>query len=559
MKTSKWLHKLVQVVLIAVLMLVPMSNMASAQDDVGAEVDTFLTRLEAFGFAGSFLVATDGEIVLQQGYGVANLETGVMNTGDTIFGIGSIAKDFTAAAILTLERDGLLHTDDPISDHLEGVPSDKADITIQQLIDHTSGLQTYHDTEGDFQVMSRDEATETIFNAPLLVEPGTEEIYSNSGYTVLSLIIEEVSGQPFQDYIREEILVPSGLNRTGFWGETFEDVAFSMNEYDGYSSVQTWNQSWALAGNGEMVSSVGDLYQWVQVLQTEDLLTTDLKQKGHLNPDDGLFFAGGSDAHDYNAALVYFPEEDFLITGMSNQGDYRAEFVGAQIYNRLQGEDLPIPAETSSLDADTIPDYVGTYQLESGGQIVIRAGNGSLIVGARGQDAVNVLVPTREEFYERFAEFTDKTDWLLSHLQSGDNAAIIDELGPDFGQYIISEWENLVSNVGELESYTIIGASAADFVEDVLVTVELEFENEVIGLQILWVEDGLIDGYDAQPIVETPLPATARFVPTPTGEFAAFRLFFRNNPSLRFVMENGEVTGLIVSSVNGETTATRVN
>ena len=557
LKVSK---KLLQVLLIGVMML-PMASLATAQDepDVGAQVDAFLTRLEAFGFGGSFLVATDGDVVLQKGYGVANLETGAMNTGNTVFGIGSIAKDFTAAAILTLERDGLLHTEDIISDYLEGVPSDKAGISIQELIDHTSGLETYHDTEGDFQVMSKDEAMEAIFNAPLLAAPGTEEIYSNSGYTVLIFIIEDVSGQPFQDYIREAVLRPAGLNRTGFWGESFEDVAFSMNNYDGYSSVQTWNQSWALAGNGEMVSSVGDLYQWVQVLQTEDLLPTALKQKGHLNPEDGLFFAGGSDAHDYNAVVAYFPEDGLFISGMSNQGNYKAEMAGIQIYYRLQGEDLPLPSETISLEADAFGDFVGTYQLESGGQIVVTTGNGALIVGGRGQDSINALMPTREEIYEQFAVFSEKTEWLISQLQANNREAILDEFGPDFGRSVLSEWDHLVSNAGALESYSIVGAAAGDFVENTIVTVELVFENDVLGLEILWVEDGLIDGYDVRPIAEMSLPATTRFLPTAANEFVAFRLFFTNNPTLRFVLEDGVVTGLMVSSVNGETIATRVN
>jgi hypothetical protein len=110
-----------------------------------------------------------------------------------------------------------------------------------------------------------------------------------------------------------------------------------------------------------------------------------------------------------------------------------------------------------------------------------------------------------------------------------------------------------------LESYSIVGAAAGDFVENTIVTVELVFENDVLGLEILWVEDGLIDGYDVRPIAEMSLPATTRFLPTAANEFVAFRLFFTNNPTLRFVLEDGVVTGLMVSSVNGETIATRVN
>jgi hypothetical protein len=107
--------------------------------------------------------------------------------------------------------------------------------------------------------------------------------------------------------------------------------------------------------------------------------------------------------------------------------------------------------------------------------------------------------------------------------------------------------------------HTITGAGAGVIVEDTTVTAELIFENTVLGLQIVWIEDGLIDYYDVQPIGETPLPATARFVPTSTDEFTTFRLFFRNNPTLRFVVENGDVVGLVVSSVNGETMAMRID
>lgn len=540
--------------------LAPHSQPASAQDDassIATIADDFFTNLVPFGFSGSFMIYRDGEILLEKGYGIANQDTGDPVTADTVFGIGSIAKDFTSAAIMSLEKDGLLHTEDPISLYFDDVPADKADITIQQLLDHTGGLESYHDTEGDFQFMTRAEAQTAIFETPLLLTPGTEESYSNSGYTLLAMIVEHASGQTIQDYIHATILEPYGLDRTGFYTETFDNFAFTPNNKDGYGSAQTWDYTWALAGNGGMVSTVIDLYKFVQVLQGDDFLPVELKQKGHLDPNDDLFFAGGSDAHAYNSVLAYFAEEDYMLIGMSNQRQYRAEESGIQLYYMLEGEAFGFPPKTISAEADSFTDYAGTYTLESGGEIVVTAEEGFLTIGARGQDAVNALVPTRDEIYAQFDEATAMTQWLFDTLQADDRDAINERLGEPTAQYILSEWDQVVADLGAFDSITIIGSTVADFVEDTAVFVEAAFENETIGLTLIWFEGNEFSGYYTHPIDEQPLPSTTRFLPISDTEFGAYRLFFLNNPTVQFTIEDGNITGLTVSSVNGDTIATR--
>ena len=109
--------------------------------------------------------------------------------------------------------------------------------------------------------MTRDKAFKEIMGQRLLSTPGSNENYSNSGYTLLAILIEQVSGLAYTDYIRERILIPAGMKSTGFWGESFPAMASSTNKILGCSSPDTWAYSWVLVGNGGMVSTISDMHR----------------------------------------------------------------------------------------------------------------------------------------------------------------------------------------------------------------------------------------------------------------------------------------------------------
>ncbi|HYE75142.1 MAG TPA: serine hydrolase domain-containing protein, partial [Blastocatellia bacterium] len=172
---------------------------------LGLKMDAEATQATNEGFSGSVLVAKGETTLLQKGYGLANRDNNIPIKTDTVFSIGSISKRFTAVAIHLLEQQGKLNVNDPITKFFDNVPPDKASITIDQLLRHTSGLGEYHDTKGDFEEMTKAEALQKIFAQQLKFAPGKQEAYSNSGFTLLAMIVEKASGKPFQAFIKESI------------------------------------------------------------------------------------------------------------------------------------------------------------------------------------------------------------------------------------------------------------------------------------------------------------------------------------------------------------------
>jgi len=151
--------------------------------ELGDKLDVHLKRATSDGFAGAVLVVKDGQVILSKGYVMANRERKIPVTVDTVFDIGSLVKQFTAAAILKLEMNGKLRVTDPISKYFKNVPPDKATMTIHHLLTHTAGFDAA--IGGDYEVISRDEYIKRAFNAKLVSAPGKKYKYSNVGRRLL--------------------------------------------------------------------------------------------------------------------------------------------------------------------------------------------------------------------------------------------------------------------------------------------------------------------------------------------------------------------------------------
>jgi len=270
------------------------------QNDLESQIDTYFRRLVYRGFSGAALVAKNDEIVLHSGYGLAQDQNGTPVTPDTVFDIGSLSKQFTAAAILHLEMRGLLDVNDPISECLDNVPEDKAAITVHQLLTHSAGLTMDH-SEGDLDPITRDEALQAILAQPLAFQPGEAYSYSNSGYTLLAVIIEKVSGRSYQAYLQDNLFEPAGMRETGFYNDPRWK---SLNVANGYlngvdqGSPANWpGPYWGVLGNGGVMSTVGDLHLWWLALQDHAILSQAATEKlftPHVQEDDeGSFYGYG--------------------------------------------------------------------------------------------------------------------------------------------------------------------------------------------------------------------------------------------------------------------------
>jgi CubicO group peptidase (beta-lactamase class C family) len=225
------------------------------------------------------LVVYDGRVVFAKGYGVASLETGEPITPATNFRIASVTKQFTALAILQLIERGKLSLDTTLTDIFPDFPKYGADITVRHLLTHTSGLRAYEDLlpEGlKIPVLDADVLRIMKEQDSGFFPPGTKYRYSNTGYAVLAMIVESVSGQRFADYLRDEIFLPAGMNNT----VAFENGRSTVpNRAYGYRKAKD-GEGWEFAdqsltssvlGDGGIYTSVMEYAKWDAALQTDRL------------------------------------------------------------------------------------------------------------------------------------------------------------------------------------------------------------------------------------------------------------------------------------------------
>lgn len=192
----------------------------------GGTFDQFLEQLAAQDlFSGTMLVAHGGRTVLARSFGMADKAKSIPNTTDTVYCLASVTKLFTAVAIAQLVQQGKLKYEGTLGGYVDGFPAAAADnVTIHQLLTHTSGLGDYHAIDGwstaaagwDSAEQVLSQTMDFIRNAPLGFTPGTGHLYSNSAYTVLGEIVQRVSGQSYYDYIRQHVFTPAGMAASGF-------------------------------------------------------------------------------------------------------------------------------------------------------------------------------------------------------------------------------------------------------------------------------------------------------------------------------------------------------
>jgi CubicO group peptidase (beta-lactamase class C family) len=227
-------------------------------------------------------VIKEGKIVKSEGYGLANVELNVPATRETVFEIGSVSKQITAAAIMLLVEEEKVSLDEKISKYLTAAPETWKNVTVRNLLTHTSGVKSYTGLSG-FELtkrLKRDEFVKAIGAFPLEFEPGERYNYSNSGYNLLGFIIESVSGESYWDFLQKRIFKPLGMNRTAN-----RDPRFIVpNRADGYE----WENG-RLVGRdydltdvfsaGAIVSTVTDLAKWDAALRGETFLKKESKEK----------------------------------------------------------------------------------------------------------------------------------------------------------------------------------------------------------------------------------------------------------------------------------------
>lgn len=289
-------------------------------------------------------VVRNGKCIKRAGYGFANLEWQTRVTPKTVFEIGSMTKQFTAAGILLLMQDGKLSLDDPISKYLTNTPASWKDITVRNLLTHTSGLTNYNNIEG-FEIakhLTQAQFIKQLGAYPLDFPTGTKWAYCNSAFNLLAYIIENVSGANYWDFMRQRIFGPLGMSST-----TLRDppglVPWRAAGYETNQAGQLINRDTGLTdlfGAGAIVSTVDDLVKWNASLDRHQLLTaetekemwTPVRLKDGQTHDYGFgWFLGPTSGHrnighsgstsGFSASIQRFPDDGLAVIVLTNSNE----------------------------------------------------------------------------------------------------------------------------------------------------------------------------------------------------------------------------------------------
>lgn len=384
-------------------------------------------------------VTRGGEVVFARGYGMANLEDGVPNTPATIFHVASVSKQFTAFAIAMLADRGRLALGDDVRRHLPEMPDFGRTITLRHLLNHTSGLRDQWELWGmsggllDDVIRQQDLLRLIVRQRELNFEPGAEYLYSNSGFTVLAEVVARVSGQPFPDWMRENVFAPLGMNATQVYDDHQRLVPGRAYSYQsGAGGVRKSVLSYANMGATSLFTTAPDLARWLRNWRTGTVggprVLAMMQERGVLTRGDTLpyalgigvdtwrgqrvLFHSGSDAG-YRAFLSYFPALDAGVIVLSNSAGLNSSAVANGVAEAFLERDLapaapsaPTPPAAARREpwrpsAADLAAYAGAYlsdELETIYTVVVDSGR--LIARHRRHGDIP-LQPVEPDLFER--------------------------------------------------------------------------------------------------------------------------------------------------------------
>jgi CubicO group peptidase (beta-lactamase class C family) len=320
-------------------------------------------------FRGTVLVGIDGKIVFEKAYGPADQEWDVPNTPKAKFRIASLTKQFTAACVLILQERGLLHVQEPISKYLGDVPPAWKRVTIHQLLTHTAGLPNPDYSGKQYANIQRTGAVPKdlvalVGNQPLDFMPGTKWNYSNTGYILLGILVEKLSGQSYAEFLRSNIFQPLGMNDSGYDRETdiLNGRASGYQIKDGHLANADFIDMSTPFSAGGIYSTVEDMFRWNEALahpgkllsaDSLNQMFTEYPEAVHQGQHYGygvvisrqkfgklLYYHGGG-VEGFSSSIQRYPEEGLCIVVLSNLATYNpwelGDHIAADIFH------LPMP------------------------------------------------------------------------------------------------------------------------------------------------------------------------------------------------------------------------
>ena len=392
-------------------------------------------------FMGSVLVARGEEILLNKGYGSANLEWNIPNSPATKFRLGSVTKQFTAAAILLLEERGKLKTDDPVKKFMSDAPTAWEKITIYHLLTHTSGIPNFtsfpdYPSQKPFAA-TPEKLVARFRDKPLDFQPGEKWSYSNSGYILLGYVLEKASGESYEKFLQENIFGPLDMKDSGYDSNS----AIILRRASGYGpgkdgpmNAEFIHMSIPFSA-GALYSTTEDLLRWQRGLFGGKLLsaaslakmTTPFKDDyacgvGVRTVNGRRVIDHGGGIEGFNTFLAYYPDDKLTVVALSNLNGGAPQQIVSQLAAIARGEKVELPSERKEISVapKILEQFVGTYQLAPKVNMMITIESGQLISQVSGQGKVPLFATSETKFFPKVVdaeiEFGKDDKGVVTHL-----------------------------------------------------------------------------------------------------------------------------------------------
>ena len=371
-------------------------------------------------FMGTALVARGSQVIFSKGYGSANLEWGIPNAPNTKFRLGSITKQFTAAAILLLEERGKLQITDPVKKHMPDAPAAWDKVTIFHVLTHTAGIPSFTGFP-DYGKIKLSAATTVelvgLFkDKPLEFEPGEKFNYSNSGYVLLTHVIETVSGEKYEPFVHANLFAPLGMNDSGYDSNS----AVIPRRAAGYGPGRNGPENAPFIhmsvpqGAGALYSTTEDLLKWElglfggKVLQPASLekMTQPFKSNYALGltvetAGKRKLIQHGGGIEGFTTMLAYYPDDQLTVVVLANLNGAAPGQIAGKLAALAQGEDVKLPSERKAIavDPNVLSRYVGAYALGPG--MLINLEGGQLTSKLGSQNPVPIFPESETLFFAK--------------------------------------------------------------------------------------------------------------------------------------------------------------
>ena len=411
------------------------SRAADQRAELGAKIDPLFAQIVRSNWPGAaVLVARDGVIIFDKGYGFAQLDSRMPMTTDTRSRIGSITKQFTSAAILKLAEAGKLSINDHLSKFLPDWPRGD-EVTVRHLLNHSSGIHNYTEKPGFYahvtEPISLPELVASFKNDPYDFSPGEKYSYSNSGYVLLGYLIERVSGQSYESYIENTLLRPLGMKRTGVHhaGRPPAGEAFGYSYTNGTVQRAVNRDMSKVASAGELYSTAHDLFLWNEAIFNDRILSEAslkeaftvgaLKDDDPTHPEDIGYGLGwtmdrlngareishGGELSGFGSYLLRLPDDRLTVVVLLNCAPHlpnNQQWVMArEIARRVMGSELPDEATAKRFDIARIDLAIipGKYDLGGGRVMTVTTEANHVFAQITGRQRFEMVPKSDRKFF----------------------------------------------------------------------------------------------------------------------------------------------------------------